>query len=81
MQKETKNQKLIKKRFNIFKTKLVDENPEYRKSFDKIISDAYDSNTLWELLESAEKNLNLIIISKAGVNNLSVSDYYRALNK
>lgn len=81
MQNETKNQKLIKKRFNIFKTKLVDENPEYRKSFDKIISDAYDNNALWELLESAEKNLKSIIKKKAGINNLIISDYYKALSK
>lgn len=81
MQKETKDQKLIKKRFNIFKTKLVDENPEYRKSFDKIISDAYDNNALWELLESAEKNLKSIIKKKAGINNLIITDYYKALSK
>lgn len=74
-------QKLIKNRFNIFKSKLVDENPEYRKHFDKIISEAYDNNNLWDLLERAEQNLNLIILSKAGVNNLTVSDYYRALLK
>lgn len=79
MQNETKEQKLIKKRFNIFKSKLVDENPEYRTSFDKIISEAYDNNQLWELLENAEKNLKSIIEKKAGINNLSVSDYYNAL--
>lgn len=79
MQNETKEQKLIKKRFDIFKSKLVDENPEYRKSFDKIISEAYDNNNLWELLEGAEKNLNLIIEKRAGINNLRISDYYNAL--
>lgn len=81
MENETKEQKLIKKRFNIFKSKLVDENPEYRKSFDKIISEAYDNNNLWDLLERAEQNLNLIILSKYGVNNLTASDYYSALLK
>jgi hypothetical protein len=72
-------QKLIVKRFNIFKTKLVDEYPEYRKSFDKIISDAYDKNLLWNLLENADNNLNIIIENKGGINNLFGSDYYKAL--
>jgi hypothetical protein len=79
MQNETREQNLIKKRFNIFKSKLVDENPEYRKSFDKIISDAYDNNSLWDLLENADKNLKSIIKKKAGINNLIISDYYKAL--
>jgi len=72
-------QTLITERFIIFKTKLVDEYPEYRKSFDMIISEAYDNGELWNLLEQADKNLNNIIENKGGLNNLFGSDYYKAL--
>jgi len=76
---KTTAEKLIKRRFNIFKNKLVDEYPEYRNKFDSIISKEYDNGTLWELLEGAENRLKKIIKSKSGANNLLASDYYKAL--
>jgi hypothetical protein len=72
-------QTLITERFNTFKSKLVDEYPEYRKSFDMIISEAYDNNCLWHLLERADNNLKELIKNKGGINNLFGSDYYKAL--
>lgn len=71
--------KIITERFYLFKNKLVDEYPEYRKNFDDVISDAYDKDLLWNLLESAENKLKYIIDKKGGVNNLLGSDYYKAL--
>lgn len=81
MIKENQAKILIVERFNTFKFKLVDENPEYRKSFDEIISNAYDNGLLWDLLENAINNLNEIIVKKGGVNNLLTKDYYNAISK
>jgi hypothetical protein len=70
---------LITERFYTFKNKLVDEYPEYKESFETIISDAYDNNCLWHLLEKADNNLKELIKNKGGIDNLLGKDYYNAL--
>jgi hypothetical protein len=71
--------KNIEKWFQTFKEKLVDDFPEYRLTFDFLISDAYEKDLLYNVFETAYDNLIQIGAFKGGADNLRCSDYLKAL--
>lgn len=73
-----KAERLIEYRFWNFHSKLVEEHPQYRLMFDKIVSDAQDNGLLWEVLELAQYHLEADI-KIHGFENISTSNYATAL--
>ena len=66
--------------FWLFKHKLVDEYPEYSKAFDFIVTNADSSRVLYEVMEFAYRHLEVEMDLKKGEDNLTVTDYMKALD-
>ena len=73
-----KAERLIEYRFWNFHSKLVEEHPQYRLMFDKIVSDAQDNGLLWEVLELAQYHLDSDIDLK-GENNITIDNNLEAI--
>jgi hypothetical protein len=78
MTKELSEQK-IRKWFWTFAHKLTDDYPEYKPTFEYIVSNANDYGLLWEVLEFANRHLEVDAELKGGMSNLMVYDYLTAL--
>lgn len=79
MDNEEEAKQNLEKWFSIFKEKLVDDYPEYRITFDYLISDANDKNLLYYVFKIAFLKLTIIGERKGGMNNLFVRDYLDSL--
>jgi hypothetical protein len=66
--------------FWLFKHKLVDDYPEYSKTFDFIIGNADSVGVLYEVMEFAYRHLEVEMELKNGEDNLTVTDYLEALD-
>ena len=69
----------LEKWFYIFKEKLVDDYPEYRITFDYIITDTNEKDLLYRTFEAAFIRLEEIAKIKGGRNNLFIRDYLDSL--
>lgn len=69
----------LEKWFWTFKHKLVDDFPEYRITFDYLITDANQNNLLYKMFETAYEELESVGVSKGGLNNLILTDYIKSL--
>jgi hypothetical protein len=76
--KQTANEN-IEKWFYTFKEKLVDDFPEYRKTFDSIIVEAYEKNLLYQMMETAYYRLTSLGENKGGFDYLFITDYINVL--
>jgi hypothetical protein len=59
-----------------FKHKLVDDFPEYHKTFDYIVANSDENSVLYEVMEFANIYLEE---KKGGLSDLTVIDYLEAL--
>jgi hypothetical protein len=66
--------------FWLFKHKLVDDYPEYSKTFDYMIGNANDNGVLYEVMEFAYRHLQVDTELKGGDDNLMITDYLKALD-
>jgi hypothetical protein len=73
------SEETIRLRFWTFADKLTNEYPEYKPTFEYIISDSHDNGLLWEVLEFAYRHLEVDSELKGGMENLGVYDYLTAL--
>lgn len=73
------SEKLIRKWFWTFGEKLTEEYPEYKPTFEYIVSNSHDNGLLWEVLEFAYRHLEVDSELKGGMDNLIVTDYLNAL--
>jgi hypothetical protein len=66
--------------FWLFKHKLVDDYPEYSKTFDHMIGSADENGVLYEVMEFAYRHLQVDTELKGGEDNLMITDYLKALD-
>jgi hypothetical protein len=66
--------------FWLFKHKLVDDYPEYSKTFDHMIGSADENGVLYEVMEFAYRYLQVDTELKGGEDNLMITDYLKALD-
>jgi hypothetical protein len=66
--------------FWLFKHKLVDDYPEYSKTFDYMIGSADENGVLYEVMEFAYRHLQVDTVLKGGEDNLMITDYLKALD-
>jgi hypothetical protein len=66
--------------FWLFKHKLVDDYPEYSKTFDYMIGNADENGVLYEVMEFAYRYLQVDTVLKGGEDNLMITDYLKALD-
>ena len=66
--------------FWLFKHKLVDDYPEYSKTFDYMIGSADENGVLYEVMEFAYRHLQVDTELKGGDDNLMITDYLKALD-
>jgi hypothetical protein len=66
--------------FWLFKHKLVDDYPEYSKTFDYMIGSADENGVLYEVMEFAYRYLQVDTELKGGEDNLMITDYLKALD-
>lgn len=65
--------------FWTFKEKMVDEYPEYHRTFDYIVKNADSNGVLFECMEFAYRYLEVESELKVGWDNLNISDYINAI--
>jgi hypothetical protein len=70
----------LHKWFWLFKHKLVDDYPEYSKTFDYMIGSADENGVLYEVMEFAYRHLQVDTVLKGGEDNLMITDYLKALD-
>jgi len=70
----------LHKWFWLFKHKLVDDYPEYSKTFDYMIGNADENGVLYEVMEFAYRYLQVDTVLKGGEDNLMITDYLKALD-
>lgn len=70
----------LEKWFWDFKYKMVDEYPEYQKTFDYIVGNSDDKGVLYEVMEFANRFLEVESELKGGFDNLSITDYLQAID-
>jgi hypothetical protein len=70
----------LHKWFWLFKHKLVDDYPEYSKTFDYMIGNADENGVLYEVMEFAYRYLQVDTVLKDGEDNLMITDYLKALD-
>jgi len=78
MTKEVSEQK-IKGWFWLFANKLAEEYPEYKSIFENIIQESYDTDVLWEVLEFANRHLEVDSELCGGIDNLNPTHYLDAM--
>ena len=66
--------------FWAFKEKLVDEFPEYHRTFDYVVLNADNNGVLYEVMEFAYRYLEVESELKGGWDNLIVTDYIQAID-
>jgi hypothetical protein len=66
--------------FWLFKHKLVDDYPEYSKTFDYMVGNADENEVLYEVMEFAYRYLQVDTVLKGGEDNLMITDYLKALD-
>ena len=69
----------LNKWFWVFKYKLVDEYPEYHRTFDCIVSTSDENSVLYEVMEFSHRYLEVESELKGGFDNLNITDYLDAL--
>jgi hypothetical protein len=72
-----KAERLVRDRFWVFHTKLVEEYPEYRPLFDYVVYNAQEAGVLWEVLEFAQYHLDSF--GGGDAEDLSVHSFVEAL--
>jgi hypothetical protein len=70
----------LHKWFWLFKHKLVDDYPEYSKTFDYMIGNADENGVLYEVMEFSYRHLQVDTVLKGGEDNLMITDYLKALD-
>ena len=70
----------LHKWFWLFKHKLIDDYPEYSKTFDYMIGNADENGVLYEVMEFAYRYLQVDTVLKGGEDNLMITDYLKALD-
>jgi hypothetical protein len=63
-----------------FKYKMVDEYPEYHGTFDYIVSTSHDRGVLYEVMEFANRFLEVESELKGGEEYLTITDYLQAMD-
>ena len=66
--------------FWMFKYKMVDEYPEYQKTFDYIVGNSDDKGVLYEVMEFANRFLEVESELKGGEEYLTITDYLQAMD-
>jgi hypothetical protein len=70
----------LNKWFWLFKYKMVDEYPEYHRTFDYIVGNSDDNGVLYEVMEFAHRHLEVDSELKGGWDNLNITDYLHAID-
>lgn len=70
----------LEKWFWDFKYKMVDEYPEYQKTFDYIVGNSDDNGVLYEVMEFANRFLEVESELKGGEEYLTITDYLQAID-
>jgi hypothetical protein len=70
----------LQKWFWIFKEKMVDEFPEYHGTFDYVVSTSDALGVLYEVMEFSYRHLEMDADERGGMNNLTISDYLKAID-
>ena len=66
--------------FWMFENKMCKEFPEYSGTFDYIVEKSYDNGVLYEVMEFANRFLEVESELKGGWDNLFITDYLNAID-
>jgi len=69
----------LSKWFWDFKYKMVDEYPEYHCTFDYIVGNSDDNGVLYEVMEFANRFLEVETELKGGEEYITITDYLNAI--
>jgi hypothetical protein len=66
--------------FWMFKEKMVDEFPEYHRTFDYVVGNSDENGVLYEVMEFSNRYLEVESELKGGWDNLIITDYLNAID-